>query len=102
MQKDGNLLADRNRTTSSERRFFTQNEVADRFRVVPSTVVYWRKRGLLRYFQAPGSSRILYPTDAIEEFERQSIHREKEVIKRSNDKRERLEISPRSRQDWRI
>ncbi len=83
-------------------RYLTQVEVADRFRVTPSTVVNWRERGLLKYFQAPGSRRVLYPADAIEEFERQSIHQEREVIKLKKVARERPEISPRHKKEWRI
>lgn len=53
--------------------YLTQQEVADRFRVAPSTIISWRGRGILRYFQAPGSRRVLYPVDAIEEFESKCI-----------------------------
>ncbi|MGZ6223872.1 MAG: helix-turn-helix domain-containing protein, partial [Syntrophales bacterium] len=53
--------------------FSIQDEVASRFRVAPSTIINWRERGLIRYFQAPGSRRVLYPVDAIEELERKCI-----------------------------
>ena len=35
---------------------WTQQEVARYFRVVSGTVKNWREQGLLRYWQAPGSS----------------------------------------------
>jgi len=51
-----------------DKELWTQNEVAGYFRVVPSTVKNWREQGLLSYWQAPGSSRILYHRDEIREF----------------------------------
>lgn len=47
---------------------WTQNEVADYFRVVPGTVKNWREQGLLSYWQAPGSSKVLFFRDEIQEF----------------------------------
>lgn len=47
---------------------WTQSEVAEYLRVVPGTVLNWRKRGLLRYFQAPGSRRVLFYRDDILRF----------------------------------
>ncbi len=58
---------------SKPQKYLTQREVADRFRVTPSTIINWRERGLLTYFQAPSSSRILYPIESVEELERLSI-----------------------------
>jgi len=48
--------------------YFTQNEVADLFRVTPNTVKNWREAGLLEYFQVPGSTRVLYPVDGVNQF----------------------------------
>ena len=44
-----------------DKKYLTQQEVADLFRVSPGTVKNWRDAGLLDYFQVPGSSRVLYP-----------------------------------------
>jgi len=83
--------------------YLTQQEVADRFRISPATVKNWRDQGLLIYFQAPGSSRVLYPLEAVEQLERQSLKtNKKEVAKKSGIKRERPEISPRKQKEWRI
>ena len=84
-------------------KYLTQREVADRFRVAPSTVKNWRERGLLRYFQAPGSSRVLYPIDAVEELERQSIKQKKKgVVRPVEIKRKRPRIPAKPEQDWRL
>jgi uncharacterized protein YjcR len=37
-----------------------QQEVADYFGVTSNTIKNWRERGLLSYFQAPGSTRKQY------------------------------------------
>ncbi len=85
-----------------KRTYLTQAEVASRFRVTQSTVKNWRQKGLLKYFQAPGSTRVLYPIDVVTEFEKQSLHQEKEVVRPKENKRERPEISPKQQKEWRI
>ena len=85
-----------------ESRYLTQREVAARFRVAPSTVKNWRERGLLRYFQATGSSRVLYPMDAVEELERQSIKQKKEVVRLPKIKGKRPRIPARPQKEWRV
>ena len=59
MEKKGDLW---------EVELWTQNEVADYFRVTPNTIKNWREQGLLSYWQAPGSSRVLYLRDGIKDF----------------------------------
>lgn len=86
----------------TEIKYYTQREVADRFRVTQSTVKNWRKNGLLKYFQAPGSRRILYPADAVAELEQKSLKKLGEVIKPKAIKRERPELSPKPAREWRI
>lgn len=82
--------------------YLTQAEVADRFRVTQSTVKNWREKGLLRYLRVPGSTRVLYPIDSVEELEQQSLNQKREVIALKKIKRERPGISPRQQKDWRI
>lgn len=87
------------------KKYLTQAEVARIFRVTASTVKNWRDQGLLEYLRVPGSTRILYPRDSVEELERQSIRREKEVIRRQTPKaikRERPDVSTRANKEWRI
>ena len=80
----------------------TQREVADRFRVTQSTVKNWRERGLLAYFQAPGSTRVLYPVKAVEELESQSIKQKKEVVKLPEIIRKRPRVPARPEKEWRL
>jgi len=82
--------------------YLTQAEVADRFRVTQSTIKNWRDKGLLQYLRVPGSTRVLYPSDAVEELEQQSLHQEREVVKPRVIKRERPGISPKEQKEWRI
>jgi DNA-binding transcriptional MerR regulator len=85
-----------------DRQYLTQREVADKFRVSQSTVKNWRERGLLRYFQAPGSSRVLYPIDAVEELEQKSIKQKREVVKLTEIKRERPRVPAKPQKVWRV
>lgn len=83
--------------------YLTQAEVADRFRITQSTVKNWRAKGLLQYLRVPGSTRVVYPIDSVQELERISLRQEKEVVVEHKEiKRERSEISPKQRKKWRI
>lgn len=86
----------------NEAKYLTQREVADRFRVTQSTVKNWRERGLLAYFQAPGSTRVLYPVTAVEQLEKQSIKQKREVVALPKIKRERPRVPARPEKEWRL
>ncbi len=47
---------------------WTQAEVAKHFRISENCVRNWRNRGLLSYFRAPGSTRVLYLEDEVLDF----------------------------------
>ncbi len=66
---------------------WTQNEVAKYFRVVPGTIKNWRDRGLLRYWQAPGSSSVLFYRDDIRDF------RDKHTIAKKGQDKPKAEIN---------
>ena len=87
-----------------DKKYMTQEEVALRFRVSPSTVKNWRDAGLLEYFQPPGSTRVLYPREAIEEFERQHTKKAKvlEFKRPAEVKKGKPEVSTKSQREWRI
>ena len=82
--------------------YLTQQEVAVRFRVAKSTVKNWRERGLLAYFQAPGSTRVLYPVTAVEELEKKSIKQTKGVVRQTEIKRKRPRIPAQPQKVWRV
>jgi excisionase family DNA binding protein len=87
-----------------EEKYMTQEEVAMRFRVSQSTVKNWRDAGLLGYFQPPGSSRVLYPRDAIDEFEKQHTKKAKilEFKRPAEVKKEVHGMSSNPKKEWRI
>ena len=64
-------------TYELEQKYLTQQEVADLFRVSSGTVKNWREAGLLDFFQPPGSTRILYPRDSVEQFEKENTKKAK-------------------------
>ncbi len=86
------------------KKYLTQQEVADYFRVVPATVKNWRDQGFLTYWQAPGSTRVLYPRESVEDFERHHTKTAKviEFRKPAEIKRTKPEVSSKSKKDWRI
>ena len=86
-----------------EKELWTQNEVAGYFRVVPGTVINWRKQGLLSYWQAPGSRKVLYYRDEIKDFRENHTS-----AKKGGGEKPKAEIkrgkpcAPSTRKDWRI
>jgi transcriptional regulator with XRE-family HTH domain len=85
-----------------ERSYLTQAEVASRFRVSQSTVINWRKKRLLDYFQAPGSTKVLYPAVALNDFENRSIHKVEGVVRQKKIAKKSPEISTITTREWRI
>ena len=86
--------------------YLTQGELAQRFRVSPSTIKNWRDQGKLEYFQPDGSSRVLYPVQSVEAFERRFTRRAKH-IERSTPKPAEIKkgkpvVSDNSEENWRI
>ncbi|MFA5903593.1 MAG: DNA-binding protein [Desulfobacula sp.] len=87
-----------------EKELWTQQEVADHFRVVPSTVKNWRERGLIKFWQAPGSSRVLYFGDEIKDFtDKNTIHEKggNHTENRTIAKREKPVVSTNPKKEWR-
>lgn len=89
---------------SEELRYYTQAELAKRFRVSPSTIKNWRDQGKLEYFQPDGSSRVLYPRESVEAFERRFTRRAKTIERRKSAevKREVHGMSSKPKKEWRI
>jgi len=81
-----------------KQQFLTQKEVAEHFRVVQGTVKNWRDQGLLSYWQAPGSTKILYYQDEIEKFRDQNTTLKKGGGKNENMvvvRKEKPSVSPK-------
>ena len=88
-----------------EKEFWSQQEVADYFRVVPGTIKNWSDRGLLSYWQAPGSTRVLYFSDEIKDFMENHTNPRKGGDKTRNlakVKRKKPDVSPTPNKKWRI
>lgn len=85
-------------------KFLSQQELAARWGVSESTVFNWRDRGILPYFRVPGSKRILYSIEKIEEFEEQHSYRQEVIKKRkvADKKGVKHVMSAKSDRDWRI
>ncbi len=84
--------------------YYSQKELAARWKVTESTIKSWREKGIIPFFQLPLTSRILYPVQAILEIENDHT-KKKEVGTRkeiSKNKRETSVISANSSRKWRI
>lgn len=88
-----------------DKKYLTQQEVADLFRVRPGTVKNWRDAGYLDYFQVPGSSRVLYPSETINQFEKHHTKKAK-VVEFKRPEQVKMEepglSSNRIKKQWRI
>ena len=86
-------------------KYLTQGELAERWRITESTVKNLRGRGQLPYFRLPGSSRVLYAVEAVEELERLHTTPAEEVDKarqRTEITRKKPDISATPRKEWRV
>ena len=88
----------------TERELWTQQEVAEYFRVVPGTIQNWRMQGMLSFFQAPGSTRVLFFRDDVLEFRNNHTTKKKggEATPRPKPVREKPVVSTRPNKEWRI
>ena len=91
--------------SSHGKKFLNQSELAERWRLTESSIKNLRDRGHLPYFRLPGSSRILYPVETVEELERLHTTMAKEVDKarqRTEITRKKPDISATPRKEWRM
>lgn len=90
--------------TEKEKELWTQQEVADYFRVAPGTIKNWRELGYLKFFQATGSSRVLLYRDDVIQFRNQHTTSTKGGDKKDNGiiKRIKPDLSATSKKQWRI
>ena len=88
-----------------EGELLSQQKVAQHFGVTENTIKNWRKRGLLSFFQAPGSTRILYFKDEVYNFIKSNIvYKKYNLIKAISPKQREKPVnsSKLQNEDWRI
>ena len=87
-----------------EKELWTQSEVANYFRVVPATIHNWRQQGPLKYFQAPGSTRVLFYRDDVIRFRDDNTGNKKggEAKGKPKQVKGKPVVSAKSDDDWRI
>ncbi|HIP39216.1 MAG TPA: DNA-binding protein [Desulfocapsa sulfexigens] len=86
--------------------YFTQKELAKRWRITQATVKSIRDRGEIPYFFPPNSSRVLYPREEILTIEQEqliSTNKEKrQQNKYCKSKMKLPVVSVQSTKEWRI
>ena len=91
---------------TDEEQYFTQKELAKRWKVSEGTIKNWRDRSIIKkYLRVAGSTRVFYPVDYIIEFEEQHTITAKEVANRDRKaelKREKPVVSTKPKKEWRV
>lgn len=86
--------------------YFTQKELADRWRVTEATIKSIRDRGEIPYFVPPNSSRVLYPRKEILTIEQEQLKSTNKEERQQNtpvaNKRKKPVNPTNSKQEWRI
>lgn len=94
------------KTKKKEVVYYTQKELAQRWRVTPATIKELRDKGQVPCFFPPGSSRVLYPVNEIIQIEEdKSNHNQKENYSRKCKPETMMKkpVNPaKSQQDWRM
>jgi len=91
-------------TTNEQDKYFTQAEVAKRFRRAESTILNWRKDGMLSFFRPPGKRSVLYLKSEIEDLERQHTTIRKGGGARAKPKptKKKPDVSTTSNKKWEV
>ncbi len=86
--------------------YFTQKELADRWRVTQATIKNIRDKGSIPYFFPPNSSRVLYPRDEIMNIEQSELNltrKEDCTLKKHTEfKMKKPVVSANSNKKWEI
>lgn len=86
--------------------YFTQKELAQRWRITAATVKSIRDRGEIPYFFPPNSSRVLYPREGILAIEQEQLRstnkEERQQKKYAEYKMKKPVVSVQSTEKWRI
>ena len=103
---DSTFLWQDHNVVDDTKKYFTQNELAERWCVKSGTITNWRQKGRISYFQPKGSSRKFYPVDFVLEYEQNNTTRAKEVTIRKKQQAElqgkKPVMSTKPRKEWRI
>jgi len=86
--------------------YFTQKELAQRWRVTEATIKNIRDIGGIPFFLPPNSSRVLYPIGDIVELEQEgltSTNKEERKRKKPTESKRNKPVNPtKSTMEWRI
>jgi trehalose utilization protein len=85
--------------------WLTQTDLANRWQVSAGTIKNWRDAGHLPFFRLPGSSKVLYSINHVEEVEKSFTTATKKVIpckEKYKAVREKPVVSTKQIKEWRI
>lgn len=94
------------KNNNSEVVYYTQKELAQRWRITEATVKSIRDRGEIPYFFPPNSSRVLYPREKILTIEQEQLRSTNKEVKSKHKLPEIMVKKPvnptKSDKEWRI
>jgi len=85
-----------------ERKYLSQKELAQRWNCSQGTIIGYRKKGIISYFQLPETKKINYELKVITEIENQNTIREGGDKKKAEIKRVKPTVSTPPKKEWRI
>lgn len=91
-------------TANEPEMYFTQAEVAERFRKSEGTIINWRKQGMFSFFRPPGSRSVLYLKSEIEDLEKQhtTIRKGGDAKRKPKPTRKKPDVSTTSSKKWEV
>lgn len=98
------MIENSSATTNELDKYFTQAEVAERFRKSEGTIINWRRDGMLSFFRPPGSRSVLYLKSEIEDIERKHTTIRKGGDRKGKPKptKKKPDVSTTSNKKWEV
>jgi len=86
----------------NEKQYFTQKELANRWQCAQGTIINYRNKGIISFFQLPESTKILYPVDEIIELEKNNTIKKGGNKPEVEVKRVKPCVSSSKNKEWRM
>jgi len=82
--------------------FFTQKELANRWQCAQGTIINYRNKGIISFFQLPASTKVLYPIDEVLEIEKNNTIKKGGNKPEVEVKRVKPCVSSSKKKEWRM
>jgi len=86
----------------NEKQYFTQKELANRWQCAQGTIINYRNKGIISFFQLPASTKVLYPVEEIFEIEKNNTSKKGGDKPEVEVKRVKPCASSSKKKEWRM